>query len=171
MEIKQIFETFNYQISEGSPYMWQCYGYNARFLDFENDKANASIIFDSQTQVVYQAEVWLKDSFESPYRYINCNFIEAHKKESLEKNVDLAIAFDNVKFVDLDLFEDFIEKAHAIWRGLPYDKRVLMPIDEDTFYELAKEAHKQDITINTLVEKILRELIEREKTNNDPVIV
>jgi hypothetical protein len=171
MSIKQILETFNYQITEGSPYQWKCYGPNARFLDFESDLANGSIIFDSKNQTVYQAEVWLKDSYDSPYRYIHSDFVEAHTKESKARGVDINIAFDNVKFIDLEVFEDFLEKAKAIWRGQPFDKRIQVPIDDDVFYDLATEAHKQDITVNALVEKILLEVIEREKTANNTVIV
>ena len=169
--MREILQAFNYQITDGSPYQWKCYGPNARFLDFENNIANGSIIFDSSTQFIYQAEVWVKESLDSPYRYIHQDFVRAHKDEANERNVNINIAFDGVKFVDVDLFEDFIEKATAIWRGLPFDKRIQVPIDEDVFIDLAKEAHRQDITINALVEKILVEVIEREKIDGDIVVV
>ncbi len=171
MDIRKIFEVFNYQISEGSEYQWKCYGPNARFLDFDNDFACASIILDSQNQTIYQAEVWIKDSEDSPYRYINPDFAEKHKQESIARGVDIKIAFDNVKFVDLEIPEDFYEKAEAIWNNRSFDKRVQVPIEDDLFLDLAIEAHKQDITVNVLVEKILLEVIENEKNHSRAVIV
>ncbi|NBO23205.1 hypothetical protein EBU94_07710, partial [bacterium] len=86
-------EIFDYKISEGSRYCWNCYGPNARFLDFDNDFACASVIFDAEDQTIFQAEVWIKDSEDSPYRYIHPNYTESHKKEAVERGVDIQIAF------------------------------------------------------------------------------
>ncbi len=47
------------------------------------------------------------------------------------------------------------------------DNRVEFELDleKDVIYELAMEAHRRDITLNTLIETILRELLERYKVN------
>lgn len=163
MLMEQLCKTFEYKISEGSEYQWSCYGPNARFLDFDNEYSMASVIFDSKNQRIYQAEVWIKNSNDNPYRWVHPDYVNQLAEESKSKGVDNTIAFDNVKFIVVDVEEDFLEKATAIWNNLPFDKRLQVPIDEDVFYDLAKLAHERDITVNKLVENILTELIEREK--------
>lgn len=166
MNLKDLCETFDFKITGGSEYTWDCYGPNARYLDFNNDKADCSVIFDSVTQVVYQTEIWIKDNNRT-YRWINNEFQINLLNEAKARGVDNTIAFDNVKFVDLEIDEDFLEKAKAIWNGLPFDERIQIPIDEDVWLDLAKEAHKRDITINQLTELILNEEINRHKEEHN----
>lgn len=167
MNLKDLCETFDFKITGGSEYQWHCYGPNARFLDFNNDKADCSVIFDSVTQLVYQAEVWIKDSEHRPYRWVHSEFQVKLSDEAKSRGIDNTIAFDSVNFVYLEVDEDFLEKAKAIWNGLPFDERVQVPIDEDVWLELAKEAHKRDITINQLTELILNEEINRHKEKHN----
>lgn len=167
MNLKDLCEVFNYKITDGSEYQWNCFGSNARFLDFENDYATASVIFDSKTQVVYQGEVWPKNKGERPYRYVNPDYSDSLKNEAEEKEIDNSIAFDNTKFIDLEVHEDFLEKGLAIWNNLPFDKRIQIPIEEDLFYDLAKQAHYRDITINSLVEEILLNVIKEHNRENN----
>jgi len=167
MNLKDLCETFDFKITGGSEYTWNCYGPNARYLDFNNDKADCSVIFDSITQLVYQAEVWIKDSEHRPYRWVNSDFTVKLSDEAKSRGIDNTIAFDSVTFVDLEVDEDFLEKAKAIWNGLPFDERVQVPIDEDVWLDLAKEAHKRDITINQLTELILNEEINRHKEKHN----
>ena len=49
------------------------------------------------------------------------------------------------------------------------DNRVSIEVDltDDEWYSLMKIAHEQDITLNQLVENILREFIEKEKSKNE----
>lgn len=166
MNLKDLCETFDFKITGGSEYTWNCYGPNARYLDFNNDKADCSVIFDSTTQVVYQTEIWMKDN-NRPYRWINNEFQANLSDEAKARGVDNTIAFDSVKFADLEIDEDFLEKAKAIWNGLPFDERIQVPIDEDVWLDLAKEAHKRDITVNQLTELILNEAINRHKEKHN----
>lgn len=161
MELKRIFEIFDYKISEGSVYCWNCYGPNARFIDFENEHATASIIIDNTNQFVYEAGIFPKDINKPVYRYIESGFVEAHKKEAEAKGVNHKEAFDNKNYTDLEVVEDFYDKANAIWNNLEYDTRIQVPIDTDLFYDLAVVAHNRDVTINSLVETILLEVIKR----------
>lgn len=167
MLIKELCETFEYKITDGTEYCWNSYGPNARYLDFSNHIAHGSVIFDSATQHVYQAEVWFTEGKKSPYRWIDSNLKDKVLLEAKQKDVDLSIAFDSVKFIDVEVEEDFLEKAHAIWRNLSFDTRIQVPIDTDVFYDLAKLAHKRDITVNKLAEEILLELINKENQNEN----
>jgi len=155
--LKQFFETINYRVSEGYNFQWQCYGPNAYGLD---GGAGVSIVFDTKDQTVYQVEAHDYENHRS-YRLINPLFNDAYRQECARRGIDDSEAYDNVKFVDLETAEDFIEKAAAIIRGEDYDTRVSIPVDlpDDTLFILMKQAHDQDITLNIHMENILREAI------------
>ena len=76
--------------------------------------------------------------------------------------------FRNVKIgniVELETEEDILEKSEAIFNGVPYDTRIIIPLDirDEDFLMYAKAAHKLDITINEFMEKAIREMVEKLK--------
>ena len=161
--LKQFLETINYRITEGFSYQWQCFGTRAYGLDSwdgDQDGASFSIIFDQGDQKVYQVEAHDLRNNRS-YRMINSLFAEAHAVERVSRGLD-DVAYDGVAFTDLESDEDFIEKATAIFHGIEYDTRISIPVDlpDATLFTLMKQAHEQDITLNQLMENVLREAIE-----------
>ena len=170
--VKEFFETFGYCITEGSDYGWQCYGPDSYSLSYWNGIHGAggfagSVVFDTQTQTVYEAEV-CDYTRDRAYRLINPGYIEAHRKEAKQLNVNMSQAWDDVNFVDLDVKEDWLEKAQAIVAGKDYDDRVQMPLDLDNelLFDLMKRAHEQDITLNQMIEQALRAAIEQHEKNS-----
>ncbi len=164
MNLKQLHEAFDYRISGGSEYGWSCYGYNVRCLDFESDYAYATLVFDTKTSTVYSADISSTDNtFVKAYRWQNPEHLAALLKESNERGVDNSIAWDDVKWIDLEVEEDFLEKAKAMFNGEDFDTRVVVPLDLDdtTILMLALAAHKRDITINKMVEVILQQVIDQ----------
>lgn len=171
--IKDFMETINYKITEGSEYLWQCFGPNCYRLDswsgalndHKDDDYTISVLFDTENQIVYQIEAHDYKNNRS-YRWTNPGFQEEFKKEVQEKlqDKDRDFAYDNVKFTELEVEEDFLKKAKAIVEGKNYDTRVSVPIelDDDELFRLMKSAHEQDITLNQLVENILSKVIEVE---------
>jgi predicted nucleic acid-binding protein len=99
---------------------------------------------------------------------INPGLVEAHKKEAEQRIVDLNQAWDDVKFIDLEVEEDWLDKAQAIVAGEDYDDRVQMPLtlDNDQLFDLMKLAHERDVTLNQMVETVLREHIEQHEKNS-----
>lgn len=170
--IKDFMEVVNYRITEGSEYQWQSFGPNAYRLDswtgYLEDKGKEytlGIIFDTQTQIVYQFEA--HDYYnERSYRWTHPDYKDAfiqEQSQKLEKDY-VDVAYDNVKFVDLDVREDMLNKAQAIVSGKDYDTRVSVPVDleDDELFFLMRRAHEKDITLNKLVEEILMEVIKKE---------
>jgi hypothetical protein len=164
MLVKDWMELVNYRITEGSDYGWQCYGPNVYCLDSWNgdqDGSSFSIIFDTKTQVVY--EVQAHDyKHHRAYRMINKDFEAAYKAESAERAAWMNEAFEGVEYIDLEVEEDWLEKAKAIYNGLSYDTRVQMPIDftDEELLKYMKLAHERDMTFNQFVEEALRQAIE-----------
>ena len=166
LTLKEFFEVTNYRISEGSEYGWECYGPNAYRLDAWNGDQNGhshSIVFDTKTQEVYEVTSYDYRNNRA-YRLMNPDFAKKHKKEAKRRQVDHKEAFDNVDYIDLEVDDDWIQKALSIEaEEIDYDTRVQVPLtlDRDQMFELMQMAHEKDMTLNQFVEMILRQEIER----------
>jgi hypothetical protein len=160
--MKEWMELVDYKITEGGEYGWSCYGPNAYTLDSWNGVHGKggysfSIVFSTKTQKVY--EVSMCDyTNDRAYRMINPKNQEKHRKESLARNVNLNEAWDDVDYIDLDVVDDFIQKALAIRAGETYDTRVKVPVDfsDEELLQYMKMAHERDMTFNEFVEEALR---------------
>ena len=163
--MKEWMELVGYRITEGSDYMWQCYGSNAYALDSwngEQDGHSFTVIFDTKDQTVY--EVQAHDYVHNrAYRMINEDFQKKNRKEAKKRDIDKDNAWDDIDYVDLDADDDFIQKCLAIQAGEDYDTRVSVPMEfsDEELLTYMKLAHEQDITFNQLVERALREAIDR----------
>lgn len=165
--IKDFMESVNYRITEGSEYCWSCFGPYAYRLDSwngENDGYTISLLFDTQSQEVYQAEAWdyARDRY---YRWQNPQYIDAHVQEARLRNIDPNEAYDGHKFIDLEVTSDFLDKARSIVQGLDYDTRVEVPLelDDDLLFWAMKAAHEQDITFNQFMEELLKTKLDELK--------
>jgi hypothetical protein len=159
--LKEWMEIVDYRITEGSIY--NLYSPNAYALSYwngEHDGYSMEIIFDNKTHVVYCVEAC---DFKNnrAYRVVNPEYTGVDK---------FAQAWDGTNWIDLDVDDDFIQKALAIKAGEDYDTRVIVPIeipDADLLVYM-KIAHERDITFNELVETALREAIEKYCINDMP---
>jgi hypothetical protein len=164
--MKEWMELVDYKITEGGEYGWSCYGPNAYTLDSWNGVHGTggysfSIVFSTKTQKVY--EVSMCDyTNDRAYRMIAENKQEKHAKEALARDVNLNEAWDDVDYVELDVVDDFIQKALSIRAGETYDTRVQVPVDfsDEDLLQYMKMAHERDITFNELVEEALRTALE-----------
>lgn len=167
MHLSEINQAFGHKITSGSEYQWHCYGPTAQFLDYQGEYAHASVIYSAETQEIFQADVCSNDVNKKPYRWLNPDYKDELYIESEERKVDADLAWDDVKWVDLETEEDFLEKAAAIFNGETFDTRIQVPIDldNDTMLQLAMEAHKRDITLNQMVVEILQQVITEHEFN------
>jgi hypothetical protein len=163
--IKEWMELTDYKITEGSDYGWGCYGPNSYTLDSWNGVHGKggysfSITFSTKSQKVY--EVSMCDyTNDRAYRMINPKFQEKHRKEAEARGVNLNEAWDCVDYIDLDVVDDFIQKALAIKAGEDYDTRVQVQVDfsDEDLLQYMKLAHERDMTFNAFVEEALRHAI------------
>jgi hypothetical protein len=162
MHLSKVNEALEHKIVGGSEHLWNCWP-NARFLDYESDYAHASVVFNSHTQEVYSAEINDKLDEVKPYRWLNPEYKEDYLAEANERGIDPNQAWDETTWYDLETREDWLEKASAIMRGEDFDTRVEVPLDldDDTMMRLFMLAHKNDVTLNKMVEIILQEQIDR----------
>ena len=131
--IEQWMKTFNYRITESNTYGWTCYSSTAQSMSAWNGEHNeggwsGNIVFDTTNQTVYEVEV-CDYTNERAYRIINPNFKKAYEMEANSRGVNADEAWDSIKFVDLEIDNDWLEKAKAIVNGEDYDTRVSIPIE------------------------------------------
>lgn len=157
--LKEWMEIVDYRITEGSDYYNSRYGNSVYSLDSwngEQDGHSFTIIFDTRTQQVY--EVQAHDYVHNrAYRMFAEGFaVPVGEDEE---------AWDDVKYVTLDVDDDFIQKATAIKAGEDYDTRVSVPVDftDNELLKYMTMAHERDMTFNQFIEEALRKAIEEYK--------
>jgi hypothetical protein len=161
--LKEWMELIDYKITEGSEYCWHCYGLSAYSLDSwtgNQDGSSFTVVFDKNDQTVY--EVQAHDFLHNrAYRMINPEYKSQHTTEAAERNCGDQ-AWDDVDYIDLEVTDDFIQKALSIKAGEDYDTRVSVPINftDEELLKYMKLAHERDMTFNEFVEEALREAIE-----------
>jgi len=160
-------ELVDYKITEGSNYTWRCYGLNTYSLDSWNGKhddggVSLHITFDTKNQTVFETTV-CDYSNNRAYRMIHPDYVKKHKKESKLHNVNADRAWDDINWIDLDLEEDFLEKARAIIAGEDYDSRVQISVElpADDLFQYMQLAHEQDVTLNQWMEDAIRSMLAR----------
>ena len=167
--IKEWMELVDYKITEGGEYGWGCYGPNSYQLSswngiHGNGGYSFNIVFSTKSQKVYEVEV-CDYTNNRAYRIINPDYVKKHHKEAEARGINLKEAWDDVDYVDLDVDDDFFQKALAIKAGESYDTRVQVPVDfsDEDLLKYMKMAHDRDMTFNELVEEALRHAIEEVK--------
>lgn len=153
LTLKEWMELVDYKVTEGGDYYTNVPGlYSMSSWNEEQDGFSFFIAFDPKdNQRVYVVEAC---------DYAN-NRAYRIKDPAIELDKD---AWDGVEFVDLEVDDDFIQKALAIKAGEEYDTRVSVPLEleDELLFELMKKAHERDITLNQMVEQVLREVIDKE---------
>lgn len=147
LTLKEWMELVDCRITEGSDYYTNIPGlYSLSSWNERQDGFSLFVAFDPRDdQRVYVVEV--------------CDY--ANNRAYRLKDPAIVLddeAWDDVKWIDLETDDDFIQKALAIKAGEEYDTRVSIPLDlpDDVLFELMKQAHEKDITLNEHMENIVR---------------
>lgn len=103
MTLMEIIQQCGARVCEGADYQWECYGPNAHILEFADvtGEPYCSIVFDKKNYVVYEVEVFVPGQ-EQVFKWIDSEFESAHNKEAKKRNVDMSVAYDDVKFTMVD---------------------------------------------------------------------
>lgn len=120
-------------------------------VNSKNNINTAEIIFDSDNGEVLEVRA---------LDYLN----NRAYRMFFDEEDDNDIAFDDVKFVDLTVEKDFLRKlGHIMNEDTKYDTRVDMEIEieDDLLFQAMLNAHKQDITLNDYIQRILQAYVEK----------
>lgn len=164
--LKDFMEVVDYRVTEGSEFTWHCFGpaaYTLSAWNGDHDGWSFNITFDTKNQCVYMVES-CDYKRDRAYRLINPDFVDTYRTYARRENhVYADQAWDNVNYTDLEVDDDWIQKALAIKEDRDYDNKVTVPLElsDDELFELMKMAHERDITLNQLVEEVLWEAIRK----------
>ena len=164
--LKEFMEVVDYRITEGSEFTWTCFGpaaYTLSAWNGDHDGWSFNITFDTQNQCVYMVE-GCDYKRSRAYRLINPDFVNTYRTYARQENPVYANqAWDNVNYTDLEVDDDWIQKAMAIKEDRDYDNKVTVPLEltDDELFNLMKMAHERDITLNQFVEEVLWEAIRK----------
>lgn len=163
LTIKDWMELTEYRITNSEIYGWDCFGPTAHCFDSWNGKHDDGgwsmcIVFDIKDQCVYEVSV-CDFQRNRAYKIINTDFESAYRTRLGDKS---DLAWDDVKYTQLETDTDFVEKAQAIIAGEEYDNRIQIPVDfsDKELLTYMKLAHERDITFNQFVIEALLALIE-----------
>lgn len=159
--LKDFLECIDFRITDSSQHLWSCYGENALSIDSWNGKHGTEgmsihCVFDTETAEVYEMQAWdYRNNRE--YRWIHPDYREAYKDEAEDRGCDGDQSLDDRKFIDLEVSEDILQKARAIFKGEEYDTRIVIQLNmtEEEELLLMRAAHAKDMTVNEFVESIL----------------
>ena len=72
-------------------------------------------------------------------------------------------AWDDVDYVDLEVIDDFIQKALAIKSGEDYSTDISVPIDlpDDLLMFAFKAAHAENMSFNDWMNQMLRDFVDK----------
>lgn len=164
IKLKKYLQAVNYRISTSSEYLWGCYGSDVISIDCwdgRQDGISACAYYSPKSNKVY--EIQFHDySTSSAYRWIHEDYVQAVVKEAVSRGMSPVEAWDEIEYTDvssslvLGLIKDAFSKDVE-------DSRVDVELElsEELVYELMLEAHRQDITLNELIEGILEREIEK----------
>lgn len=151
LTLKEWMELVDYKITEGSDYFTNIPGlYSLSSWNEQQDGFSMAVVFDPKdNQRVYMVEA-CDYARNCAYRLID---------SALEVDNQ---AWDDTEWTTLEVDDDFIQKALSIKAGEDYDTRVSVPLEleDELLFDLMKRAHERDITLNQMVEEILREVID-----------
>lgn len=159
LTLKEWMEVVDCRITEGSDYYTNIPGlYSLSAWNEQQDGWSFFVGFDPKdSQRVYVVEA--------------CDYARNRAYRLKDPAIELdKQAWDAVDFIELEDDDDFFQKALSIKAGEDYDTRVSVPLDlpDELMFELMKQAHQQDITLNQLVEEVLQKVIEEGKLIDDP---
>jgi hypothetical protein len=78
-------------------------------------------------------------------------------------------AWEDVKWIDLEVDDDFIQKALAIKAGEDYNTNISVPLDftDEELLKYMVMAHERDMTFNQFVTEALQAAIDEYNRNPD----
>lgn len=155
----------NFAITGGARYLWKSFGPNARFLDFDKDnRVSLGLVFDTQTQDLYQGSLFVGDK---AYIWTNPAYINAYKEECYDRGIDPRVALDDIRYIECNVAEDFIEKiTEAFTNGVcsPYVK---LNVDFSPEVQAFIDGQPEEFDLDAFVNDALRREVTSVQLSNE----
>lgn len=166
IEINDWLEIVDYRINEGWQTEWKVFGpythtYEVTKQDYTGVylfhlKCEFSVV--TKTVFVIECHDYVKNV---SFRWIHDAYRKHYEEEYKKREFYPEFAFSGQEFIEIETEKDILEKMTAIFNGVSYDDRVEVPLnlEEEELFELMKQAHERDLTLNQYVTTILEGFI------------
>ena len=127
MTLLEIITATGARVSDGSDYLWNCYGPNSRYIDFVDVASSdyCSVVFDCRTQTVYEVNLHVPGQ-DQAFKWINPDFESAYVAECAERGIESNVAWDSVKYTMIT--EDLVMSYTKDIGDMYYDD---LPVPEE----------------------------------------
>ena len=154
MKVQEVIQAANFQIIEGSPFLWKCFGKNARYLDFgqtPEENNSVSCIFDTKNQTVYEIAIYLE---HKTFRWIHPKYIKAFQDETLAKKLSIL----EEETIEIISYHDALDKVQqVITKGLCDDEIAIpLKLSSKEFLKLSKASAKKNMSIHDFIIKEMK---------------
>lgn len=108
MKIQNYLEVLDYKISDGSKFLWNCFGENCYILTWRETEYDweytSSVYFDTITKEVYMMELF--DEKENKCHYwLNSKFIDAYEQDCIRRGVSrVPKGYEDLLYFHSDIF-------------------------------------------------------------------
>lgn len=167
MSLHDFFTLFDYKVTEGSDFCWNCFGPNSRFIELKYNDIGGSVVFSKLDQEIFQAEVY-DEAKNLAYRWMPTQAKIDYFAECEKRNVPKMEAWDGCEFVDVDSVSEFYGIVKSLIEGEDPDEDfpeddldVELDLPHNVIVFLALEAHKRNITLNEMINIVLREMLTK----------
>lgn len=128
MKLMDIITQCGARVCDGAEYQWACYGPTAHIMEFADvtGEPYCSVVFDKKNYTVYEVEVFVPGQ-PQVFKWHDSEHESAHNLEAQEREVDITVAYDDVKYdkvVDVDVILQYAKDVGEMY----YDD---LPIPED----------------------------------------
>ena len=103
MTLHEVMIAAKSRVCGGTEYQWQCYGSNARYIDFSDTDGTeySSVVFDTKTQTVYELAV-IVPGYDQAFVWRNPDFENSYLSECQTRNIEPNTAWDDVMYEVVD---------------------------------------------------------------------
>jgi len=103
MTLHEIMIAASSRVCGGTEYQWQCYGSDARYIDFADTDGLefSSVVFDTKTQTVYELAVNVP-GYRQAFIWRHPDFEKAHLSECQARSIEPNVAWDDVMYEVVD---------------------------------------------------------------------
>lgn len=161
--LNNILQLIEFKITGGTEFLWNCFGTNARYLDSDNSEYSISCIFDSVTQEVYKIQFYVnnsKDLMDNCF-WLNPAYRQNFLDESESRNVDPYSLDEDIAIYEFMNLHDFI--THIRNRvGIEEMETISLDLEDDLLISLTKLAQERNVTLDVLIQNILRIQMQKE---------
>ena len=133
MKLDNIIAATGARISGGDPYMWECYGPNANYIEFRDTdgQSYAHAIYDTKNYIVYEIHIEVPGQSQA-FRWLNPITKSAYYTEAERRGIDPNNAWDDVGYTHVDTEELMLEYLKDIGETY-YDNLPIVESKNESF--------------------------------------